>query len=400
MKYFENGLHLLKMKVFRDYQTSDDNIIKQLDLITSAFDKKAIYYKADMIKKLIKYNVDGNWVKRINDSYKFGNDSTSLESYLTRYGEEVGTVLYNKRINELSYKGTLQYYIDKYGESIGKKKWDELNKSRATFSEKHYVERYGNELGKKKWQEVLNKKLKTQKDNFKNKKWKNGRTLEEYQERYGVSEGYRRWEKRNKNHSYMVSLQRYIDEFGEIEGRQICKDIKNNSSIDKFIERYGEELGKIRYEENCKKCGITLEKMIDLYGEEDGKERYKNWLGGVTSFKNNNGVSKSSQELFWLIYDRLDDNFKNLTYFHELNEEYKFYEHRVDTIKLHKVDFKLGNLIIEFDCEYWHDVEKDKLRDNFLTNHGYSVLRVRYKEYVKNKTEIVDKCIKYLTNET
>lgn len=314
-------------------------------------------------------------------------------------------------------------WIRKYGEELGLKKWNDhktkfgrtneqlreqygseyvnaLSKKKATFSKKHYIKKYGEELGLKKWNDVLHKKLKTQKDNFKNKLWKNGRTLEEYQERYGVVIGYKKWTERNRVQSYKVSKQRYIDEYGEELGSEICKSVKDNSSLKSFVDRYGEELGKIRYEENCKRCAITLPKMIELYGETDGIVRYKEWLQKCTDHSHlEQGYSKSSQSLFWDIYEKLSDSDKDKCNFAELNEESKFYQHLSDTIKLHRVDFKIGNKIIEFDSEYWHDIEQDKLRDDFLKSHNYTVLRVWYKDWVKDKQQIIDKCLNFI-NET
>lgn len=397
MKYFNNADEILKLKPFKGYGVSD-NIKNQLNFISKKFDKSYVYKKSIMIANMIKYDIDGDWVSRLISSEKYGRDSSSMESLICRYGEMVGKLLFDEKLKKSTI--TENSYIEKYGKIAGKIKWDDLCKSKANFSEQHFMGRYGEIEGKLLWNATLAKKLKTQTDNFKNKKWNNGKTLDAYQNKYGVKDGYVRWVARNKRHSYMVSLQRYIDEYGEVDGKIICKDIKNNTSIDKFIKRYGDELGKLRYDENCKKSGITLTKMIELYGDANGTNKYMNWLSAVSHNNNWGGVSKSSQELFWSIYELLNIKNKNVVYFYELNEEYRFYEHRVDTIKLHKVDFKMGKYIIEFDCDYWHNVEADKLRDEFLKTHGYSVLRVRYEDYIKNKKEIVSKCIKYLENET
>jgi very-short-patch-repair endonuclease len=135
--------------------------------------------------------------------------------------------------------------------------------------------------------------------------------------------------------------------------------------------------------------------MIEKYGQVNGEIRYREWLYNSTKhLQNHNGVSKSSQELFWLIYESLD-NTENI-YFHELNEEYKFYQHLPDKIKLHRVDFKKEYKIIEFDCEYWHDEEKDKLRDDFLKSHNYQVLRVRYEDWVEDNQSVLNYCINFL----
>ena len=312
-------------------------------------------------------------------------------AWIKKYGEEEG--LHRWENHKKNFGKTKEELIQKHGEDW----YNEMIKKKNTFSLEGCIEKYSEELGKIKWQERLNKKLKTQKENFKNKKWKNGRTLEEYQQKYGIGDGYNRWLKRNKRQSYMVSTQRYIDEFGEVGGRKIIADIKNNSSLDKFIERYGETDGKLRYDENCKKCAITEEKMIEKYGDEIGKEKYKEWLLAVTQTTSklfNKGYSQISQELFWEVYRQLPDELKDKCYFAELNKEYQFFVNHENDYpnKIIMPDFKCGNSIIEFDCEYWHDENLDCQRDIILESKGYKILRIDNIEYKTDINNIVKKC--------
>jgi len=316
-------------------------------------------------------------------------------AWIKKFGEVEGLEMWNE------HKKRFGRTNDQLKETHGEDYVKELNKKRATFSKSAYIKKHGLIYGTKKWELVLEKKLQTQKDNFKNKKWNNGRTLDEYQKRYGVEKGYTKWSERNRVQSYSVSKQRYIDEFGETVGSEMCKRIKDNSSLDSFISRYGKEDGLKRYEANCKACAITLPKMIKLYGETDGVVRYKEWLYKCTDHTHLQlGYSKSSQKLFWNIYELLTLETQKKCNFAELNEESKFYEHISNTIKLHKVDFKINNKIIEFDCDYWHDVEKDNLRDTFLKSHNYQILRVNYKDWTSNPQKTINKCIKYINEST
>jgi very-short-patch-repair endonuclease len=395
--YYKNAEHILRVKPFSQITNITENATSQLNDVAIHFTKREIGSKSLHIIHLIKYDVDGIWVDRINQSKKFGNDSSSLDSFITRYGDIVGKRLFDEKLKKsVTNEAT---YIKKYGKTIGKQKYYELCKSKGSFSENHYIEKYGNIIGKSRWKATLDTKLKTQKENFKNKKWKNGRTLLEYQQRYGVDDGYIRWDNRNKRHSYASSLQRYIDEFGNDIGREVCRYIKDNSSLEFYTKKYGDIDGKVKYDIKRKKCGITLSKMIEKYGKNDGEIRYKRWLDSVTNGRNNIGVSNSSQELFWSVYEKLNTDLKNAVYFHELNEEYKIYQHLPNTIKLYKIDFKLNKKIIEFDCDYWHDVDNDKIRDAYLVSKLYKILRVRYEDYIKNKEEIINKCINFI-NET
>lgn len=396
-KKYKDGAHILSVKPFSLINISKDvydDILCKLNDVAKTFTKSYILRKSIMIENLIKYNVDGSWVVRLNESEQYGRDSSSLNSLVCRYGNDVGTMLFNEKLKKSTI--TEQTYIDKYGEVEGRIKWNELCKSKASFTEKHYTDKYGEEVGERLWKDVVNRKVKSWTNNIKNGKFKCYLTLDEYQDKYGVEAGYIRWKRREVKRQYYSSLQYYIDTYGEEAGTIICSNVKNNTTLDRFIDRYGEELGKIRYEQNCKQCAITLPKMIQKYGEVEGKLRYRDWKEKVVSAITKIGVSKSSQDLFWCIYEKLDKSLQELVYFYELNNEYKFYHHIDNTIKLYRVDFKLGNKIIEFDCDYWHDADKDKIRDEFLMSKGYDVLRVNYTDYKKNKTELISKCIGYL----
>jgi hypothetical protein len=138
------------------------------------------------------------------------------QAWIKKYGEELGLEKWNN--HKMKFGRTKEQLREQYGTEYV----NELSKKKATFSKEYYIKKYGEELGLEKWNNVLEKKIKTQKDNFKNKKWKNGRTLEEYQERYGVDDGYKKWTERNRVQSYKVSKQRYIDEFGN-DGIEICR---------------------------------------------------------------------------------------------------------------------------------------------------------------------------------
>ena len=48
-------------------------------------------------------------------------------------------------------------------------------------------------------------------------------------------------------------------------------------------------------------------------------------------------------------------------------------------------DFVIDNTIIEIDGEHWHDARKDKIRDCFLEENGYTVIRIKAKELIETK---------------
>lgn len=159
---------------------------------------------------------------------------------------------------------------------------------------------------------------------------------------------------------------------------------------------------------------FSLEKCIEKYGEIEGHERWlnrqKKWLDS-TKESRRCGFSKISQELFWLIFEQLDE--KDNIYFAQLdknkckdasgiNHEY--------TVKLNTrallPDFinTKTKKIIEFDGTYWHGIHKikypntlrDEQRDKFLFNGGYQVLHIKEEDYRKDPNFVVNTCLEFL----
>jgi very-short-patch-repair endonuclease len=61
-------------------------------------------------------------------------------------------------------------------------------------------------------------------------------------------------------------------------------------------------------------------------------------------------------------------------------------EHNVK-IEKYYVDFLVGNVIVEIDGERWHPIgnEGDRIRDEVLSNLGYTVYRIRSKEKINER---------------
>lgn len=114
--------------------------------------------------------------------------------------------------------------------------------------------------------------------------------------------------------------------------------------------------------------------------------------------------SNVSQKLFWKIYDLLNGDQKKKVEFGQLNSERKISTENQAELKnkyFFSLDFCLGNKNIEFDGEYWHSLpgikEKDEIRDNFLIESGYEILRIQERDYYNDPQETLNKCIRFLT---
>lgn len=196
---------------------------------------------------------------------------------------------------------------------------------------------------------------------------------------------------------------RYINNFLTIS----CSKCKPKfPSKEWFIEKYDENwidyYEKYFYRIKSIKTN-SLEWHIKKHGVEDGKikfnKRYEEQLVRICKLKKNR-YSKISQLLFWSINDKLDNN-KNV-HFHEKTGEYYIIipdKYNFDS-NIIFVDFKLDKKIIEYDGKYWHDIKKDKFRDEILNDLGFEVFRVSSDDYNRNNKspEIINNCINFILN--
>ncbi len=191
--------------------------------------------------------------------------------------------------------------------------------------------------------------------------------------------------------------------------KQVSK-IQNLASKAGFCKRYGEKEGLARYESHCYKS--TNKYLFERYSI-DYLEKRKQKNGG---FK----PSKSSQELFDMIYLLLDDDLKEKTYYGRLNTEFG----KMDTQnkKYYFYDFVITSLkfCVEYNGDCWHANPKkysqndtpnpfdktktaaeiwefDKTKNNLLKDLGFDIHYVWESDWKKgNKKEIVDEILEII----
>lgn len=137
------------------------------------------------------------------------------------------------------------------------------------------------------------------------------------------------------------------------------------------------------------------------YGELSGIEKYRNHvinkMNKLSELKANR-YSKISQELFWDVYNKLEN--KDKTYFHDLNLEFvlripETYGYNKTVMML---DFKQNNKIIEYNGNYWHTKAIDDIKYKILRNMGFDIMVVTSDEYNRDKKDekIIEKCVNFL----
>jgi hypothetical protein len=396
---YEKFINYKKIKDIQELITEKQ--IFQINNICRHYDTTTIKNRLDSIRQFIICGVEDHWLGRIGViRKKLKTDTISEYSCKIRYGCK-----WEEKLKELKEKVrySKEKFIEKYGYDEGLIEFEKRKLQCRSYGKDIMIERYGEEVGEKKWYKTLSQKIQTMSDRKKIKPYRNGNTLNEYQQRYGVKVGYNKWIEKNRKQKYRFSLIYYIDKFGENKGlekwEEYCKSMIK-TTLKSFIDRYGQKMGKDRYGKYIERMKYVQSKeyYIDKYGIDDGEIKYKELLiSKISNFKDN--YSKISQDLFWEIYGRLLNEYRKKCYFYELNYEHSFYVWE-NNMTLIQVDFKMGDKIIEFDGDYWHSkedqIKKDIMRDDFLNKKGYLVKRIKECDYRSNKEIIINECLEFL----
>lgn len=79
--------------------------------------------------------------------------SGSKSTYIKRYGKELGELKYKEFCEKSSH--TKEKYIEKFGKDEGIKRWNEYLKTKDSTSLKFHIQKYGEKLGKIKYDERI-----------------------------------------------------------------------------------------------------------------------------------------------------------------------------------------------------------------------------------------------------
>lgn len=187
------------------------------------------------------------------------------------------------------------------------------------------------------------------------------------------------------------------------EAREALSKSQATFSKEKCIEKFGPEEGLFVWKERQKKWQATLDSK-----SQEEKNRINNLKLKGVMFKNS--YSMISQELFWKLYNKISNKF-NMIYFATFNQTIRDYDDTVNNEFVftrnnglhYLIDFlvKDNNKIIEFDGDYWHsekrgNQERDRIRDEELSDSGYSVMHVRERDYYNDPEKVIEECLQFL----
>lgn len=174
--------------------------------------------------KVLKYIV----IKHLENGRKILDYAIEIKS---TFNIEQYEIYLNFRKNNYKDSSSLEYFISKYGEGIGKIKFEEKIK-KTGLSKDDLIKKYGIE----KSEEICKSK---------------GITLDNLIKCHGFKEGsikYKNWCESNKGN---LSLERQIEKYGTEEGTKRYNDIRykmlNKNTLEYHIELFGDDVGLEKY---------------------------------------------------------------------------------------------------------------------------------------------------------
>lgn len=191
----------------------------------------------------------------------------------------------------------------------------------------------------------------------------------------------------------------------EEEAKKLLSERQSTFSLEKCIEKYGEEKGREVWQERQDKWQNTL-------NSKDPKEIERINKSKFSKNKVVSNYSQISQELFWIIYNKIKNDFSKI-YFATLHEgQYKddpnnnkeFIIERKDG-RHALLDFYIQdiNVCLEFNGDYWHgekrgNQQRDKKREEqiLLNNPNMRILYIKEKDYNKDKQKIIQECLNFI----
>lgn len=214
---------------------SDDDslfILNHWKQLNNTHPSKVPYFKAYVINASSKFRTTTylEFKTKYPRANPYATEYIMLRDYCT---EEEALIKVNKLKEETS--STLEAFIKRHGEELGRQKFEEFSKKSA-HTLKSFTDKHGDIDGAKKYTEYLSKK--------------------------------------DSN-----SLAYFINKFGSTEGKKRyelnCKQIGYYSTIEYYIETYGAENGFIKYKENSMSKGKSSSYFIETYGEAYWRNLYE-----------------------------------------------------------------------------------------------------------------------------
>jgi hypothetical protein len=313
----------------------------------------------------------------------------SLENYVNRHGEEEGNrrwITYcekraatykSQKENGHQYPSTgLNHYIKLYGEQDGRARYKEKC---ATVSYKNslegFIEKYGLEIGTQKCKDA-----------------KNNNSLDKLTSIYGSEVGLERYndiiEKNRYSRSIAGFKDRYGDDLGLFYYNEMCRKIGYANTLEYYLTKYGHD-GKSMHQ-------ARYEKTINALNDS---KRFSKWSFDVCT-----EISKTIDDLYYYGKNEIRISCKGFVGLNIWVSPDLFYNGKIIEFngdcwhanpETYKSDDKPNPLNADLTAaEIW---AKDAAKLRFYESKGYAMLTIWNSEYKRNKVGVIEKCLTFLT---
>jgi len=347
---------------------------------------------------------------------------SSLKVLQFKYGKELGLFKYKQKIENDKFKNTLNGFIKRYGEELGREEYLEKNSKLSVSINALKLNGYSDDeikdikakhsINSKTDLESMIKKYGEKEGRLRyKKKIDSGYSCRDYKsvmKYYGVSElEAKQFVNKNQSRGLDYYIKKYGDNIGKEKYDEANKKRAYSQTKDYYISKFGKIEGLNRYKELCYSKGKSgrLEYYIDKFGEVEGRNLYSDMIKKKISYFPD--FSSNIEKDFNLsLYDLLNNKQKEVFFGYPITKPYFINLNQNDyQIKCIVPDIKIGNTVIEFDGDYWHslpnNIERDRLKDKIYANMGLNLIRVKESNYLKNKQLVLEniiELIKYYEN--
>lgn len=302
--------------------------------------------------------------------------------FFKNFDEDTANRLYNEW--KENKKVTLENMIRRYGEVEGQSRWDSYRSRQA----------YTNSF------EYKNKEYGWTKDDFENYNNSLAITLPNMIKKYGELDGTSKYQAYCERQSFAgCKLEYFVEKYGIEEGTKKYKEIgflKGNTFAAFLLRSNGDEIDAIKnYELYCKKLSESDTIFSSIIANELFDELYSLLIKlGYNEIYYTNNIGE------WCLYDMVSKKVYFYDFFvKETGKLIEFngdYWHANPNKYLADQIIKYPNNVQKTACEVW---EQDKLKIQTLTR--YPIIKdhliIWESDYKENKSEIIQKCINFLT---
>lgn len=265
---------------------------------------------------------------------------------------------------------------------------------------------------------------------------KSALSLDGFINRYGPSEGKKRWDSYREKQAYSNSYEYKKEKYGWSEKEFNEYNKSRKQTIETMISRHGEELGTIKWQEYCERQAYTNTKeyFIKKYGVDRGTAEIERINLAKASSSCPVALSKklgislddavniitSRHKLAYTSQIELDfikeiESIIGKLEYTNLSKPYGKWSH--DKNGYYVFDIKHKDAIIEFNGDYWHANPKSYLADDIIRNKfasdiwkndahkldfarsfGFRVMVVWESDYKINKQKTINEVVTWIQN--